>query len=152
MALRYWEELVDGEPLQCRTIVLNKPEIIAFARQYDPQLFHVDARAAADSRFGGIIASSLQTLSCCTRVLVDAQGELAILSGLGMEAVQLPNPVRPRDVLTVAAHWTDLRRSQSKPHQGIATLRFTGTNQKGETVIASGFKYMIACRSRAAEF
>lgn len=147
MAPRYWDDLVNGEPLQCRTICFSQAEIIAFAVQYDPQPFHVDEQAAAASRFGGIIASSLQTLSACTRVLVDAQGEMAVLSGLGIEAVQLPNPVRPDDLLTLDACWADLRRSRSKPDRGMATTRFVARNQKGEIVVESAFKYMIACRS-----
>lgn len=147
MAPRYWDDLVAGEPLHCRTICFSQAEIIAFAVQYDPQPFHVDEQAAAASRFGGIIASSLQTLSACTRVLVDAQGEMAVLSGLGIEAVQLPNPVRPGDLLTLAACWTDLRRSRSKPDRGMATTRFAARNQKGEIVVESAFKYMLACRS-----
>ena len=147
MTPRYWDDIVEGEPLDCSAIVLNLPEIKEFAVKYDPQLFHIDEQAAAESRFGGIIASSLQTLSACTRVLVDAQGDMAILSGLGIEEVQLPNPVRPDDVLTVEACWADLRRSRSKPDRGMATARFKAVNQNGETVIASGFRYMIACRS-----
>jgi len=146
MAPRYWDDIVEGEPLDCRTVVLSLPEIIEFAMKYDPQPFHVDEEAAASSRFGGIIASSLQTLSACTRVLVDAQGNMAILSGLGIEQVHLPNPVRPNDVLTVKACWTDLRRSRSKADRGMATARFKAVNQKGETVMESGFRYMIACR------
>ena len=146
MVPRYWDDIIEGEPLNCRRIVLTLPEIIGFAEQYDPQPFHVDEQAAVASRFGGIIASSLQTLSACTRVLVDAQRDMAILSGLGIEQVQLPNPVRPDDVLTVEACWTGLRRSNSKPDRGMATVRFKASNQKGETVIESGFKYMIACR------
>lgn len=144
---RYWEDLTDGAPLNCRDLVFSQQEIIEFATRYDPQPFHIDEQAAAASRFCGIIASSLQTLSACTRILVDAQGELAILSGLGIEEVVLPNPVRPNDRLTIVAHWAELRKSRSKPDRGMAVLRFTGVNQKGETVIASGFKYMIACRS-----
>lgn len=146
MPPRYWDDITEGERLDCRPIVLSRAEIIAFAKQYDPQLFHIDEQAAAVSRFGGIIASSLQTLSCCTRVIVDAQGEMAILSGLGIEPVQLPNPVRPNDVLTVEACWTDLRRSRSKPDRGMATARFKVVNQKSEIVIESGFRYMVACR------
>lgn len=146
MPPRYWGDITEGERLNCTPIVFSKPEIIEFAKQYDPQLFHIDEAAAAASRFGGIIASSLQTLSCCTRVIVDAQGEMAILSGLGIEPVQLPNPVRPDDTLTVDAFWTDLRRSRSKPDRGMATIRFKGLNQKGEVVIESGFRYMIASR------
>ncbi|NJD91982.1 MAG: acyl dehydratase [Geobacter sp.] len=143
----YWEDLAEGAALDCRNLIFSQEEIIEFAVKYDPQPFHIDVQAAAASRFGGIIASSLQTLSACTRILVDAQGEMAILSGLGIEEVQLPNPVRPDDRLTIAAHWAELRRSRSKPDRGMAVLRFTGVNQKGETVIASGFKYMIACRN-----
>ncbi|MEI6205530.1 MAG: MaoC/PaaZ C-terminal domain-containing protein [Desulfuromonadales bacterium] len=146
MSTRYWDELREGEQLDCRTITFTLQEIMAFAEKYDPQTFHIDEQAAAASRFGGIIASSLQTLSACTRVIVDAQGDMAILSGLGIEAVQLPNPVRPDDILTVETRWVDLRRSSSKPDRGMATARFKAVNQKGETVIESGFKYMIACR------
>lgn len=147
MAPRYWDDLVEGEEIKCRTIELSLPEIIEFAEKYDPQSFHIDERAAAVSRFGGIIASSLQTLSACTRVVVDAQGEMAILTGLHIEQVQLPNPVRPNDLLTLEVYWTDLKRSRSKPDRGMATARFKAVNQKGETVIESGFRYMIACRS-----
>jgi acyl dehydratase len=146
MAVRYWDDLLEGELLDCRPITFTLEEIMAFAQKYDPQMFHIDEQAAAVSRFGGIIASSLQTLSACTRVIVDAQGEMAILSGLHIEQVQLPNPVRPDDVITLEASWTDLRRSKSKPDRGMATTRFKAVNQNGETVIASGFRYMIACR------
>ena len=147
MSTRYWDDLSEGEQLDCQTITFTLPEIVEFAIKFDPQPFHIDEQAAVASRFGGIIASSLQTLSACTRVIVDAQGDMAILSGLGIEAVQLPNPVRPDDVLTVETCWRDLRRSSSKPDRGMATAHFKAVNQKGETVIESGFKYMIACRS-----
>lgn len=144
--LRYWEDLEEGARLDCRPFMLTLPEIVEFARQYDPQFFHIDALAAAESRFGGIIASSLQTLSCCTRVLVDAQGKLAVLSGLSMERVLLPNPVRPEDQLSIDARWAGLRRSRSKPDRGIATIRFKVSNQRKEVVLESGFTYLIACR------
>jgi len=146
MSTRYWDDLTEGEKLVCQTITFTLPEIVEFAIKYDPQPFHIDEQAAADSSFGGIIASSLQTLSACTRVIVDGQGDMAILSGLGIEAVQLPNPVRPNDILTVETRWRELRRSSSKPDRGMATAHFKAVNQKGETVIESGFKYMIACR------
>jgi acyl dehydratase len=144
---RYWDDLVEGEPLNCRPVVLGLEEVVEFARKYDPQLFHVDLEFAAASRFKGIIASSLHTLSACTRVIVDAQKDVEILIGLGMLEVALPNAVRPGDILSVDAYWSNLRRSASKPGQGLATVRFTVRNQHKETVLESGLKYMIACRT-----
>jgi acyl dehydratase len=144
---RYWEDLSEGDPLECRSIVLGLEEIIAFAQKFDPQQFHVNEEVAAASRFKGIIASSLHTLSATTRVIVDAQKDVEILIGLGILEVALPNAVRPDDLLSVDAYWSDLRRSASKPEQGLATVRFTVRNQRGETVLESGYKYMIACRT-----
>lgn len=146
-SMRYWDDLVEGEPLDCRPVLFDLEEIIAFARKYDPQQFHVDEGIAAASRFKGIIASSLHTLSACTRVIVDAQNDVEILIGLGILEVALPNAVRPGDILSVDAYWSDLRRSASKPGQGLATVRFTVRNQRRETVLESGYKYMIACRA-----
>jgi len=145
--MRYWEDLSEGEPLYCRPVVLGLEEIVAFAKKYDPQQFHIDEKIAASSRFKGIIASSLHTLSACTRVIVDAQKDVEILIGLGILEVALPNAVRPDDILSVDAYWSDLRRSASKPGQGLATIRFTVRNQRKETVLESGYKYMVACRT-----
>lgn len=144
---RYWEDLVEGEPLHCCPVILGLEEIIEFARKFDPQLFHIDEKMAATSRFNGIVASSLHTLSACTRVIVDAQKDVEIMIGLGILEVALPNAVRPGDILSVDAYWADLRRSASKPGQGLATVRFTVLNQRKETVLESGYKYMIACRT-----
>lgn len=145
-SIQFWDDLVEGRKLDCRSFALDLEEIIEFARKYDPQLFHIDHAAAGASQFGGIIASSLHTLSACTRVIVDALDGVEIIIGLGILHVALPNAVRPDDILSVDAFWSDLRRSTSKPHQGLATVRFTVRNQQGNTVLESGFKYMVACR------
>ena len=147
MQKKYWEDLSEDEQLCCEPVVLSHREIVEFASRYDPQAFHMDEDDESTLRLGGIIASSLHTLSVCTRALVDAQGELAIISGLGIEQVRLPKPVRPGDELQVEAHWTELRRSQSKPDRGLVTLRFKAVNQKGEIVLESGFKYLVARRA-----
>lgn len=146
-SITFWEDIVEGAPLDCRSFALSREEIMAFAAQYDPQLFHVDHAAAEASRFGGIIASSLHTLSACTRVIVDALNGVEIIIGLGILEVALPNAVYPDDLLAVDAFWSDLRRSTSKPQQGLATVRFAARNQQGKTVLDSGFRYMIACRT-----
>ncbi len=146
MGRRYFEDLSEGERLQCRDVHFTLEEIVGFARQYDPQPFHIDPAAAGESIFGGIIASSLHTLSACTRVVVDAQGDVAILSGVGLHEATMLGPVRPGDTLTVKAWWCDLKRSGSRPDRGFASIRCEVTNQRGERVIGYGYRYMVACR------
>jgi len=149
MAKIHFEDLKAGEPLPCRTFSLDRDEIIRFGKQYDPLPFHIDEEAARNSLFGGLIASSLHLLAACTRVVVEAQGEVSILSGLGIDEVRLPHPVRPGDLLSINACWSDLRRSRSRPDRGIAGLRCTVTNQRGETVAEYGYRYLVACRKTA---
>jgi acyl dehydratase len=146
MEKRYWEDLVEGERFTCRPVAFDREGIVAFGKEYDPWPFHVDEEAAGRSIFGGVIASALQTISSCTRVVVEANGDIAILSGLSIDEVRTPLPVRPGDVLTVEARWEGLRRSRSKPDRGIAGLKCTVVNQKGEAVLEYGYRYLVACR------
>ena len=147
MIKRYFNDLSEGEPLNCQPILMTREAIIEFALKYDPQPFHTDEKAASESVFGGLVASSLHTLSACTRSVVEAQGDIAILSGVGMDEAKMFNPVRPGDILSVEAWWTDLKRSRSKPDLGFAAIRCKVTNQKGEPVIEYGYRYLLACRN-----
>ena len=125
---------------------MTREAIIDFAKKFDPQLFHVDENAASESLFGGLIASSLHTLSACTRVVVEAQGKVAILSGVGLHEVKMFNPVRPGDVLSINARWTELQRSRSKPDRGFASIKCKVANQRNEPVIEYGYRYLIASK------
>ncbi len=146
---KYWEDLIEGELLACRPVTFERSDILFFGRKFDPLPIHTDEVAAATSIFGGVIASALHTLSACTRVVVEAQGDVAIISGIGIDEVKVHNPVRPGDVLTVDARWAGLRRSRSKPDRGIAGIRCTVSNQKGEAVVDYGYRYLVACRDVA---
>jgi acyl dehydratase len=149
MRKKYWEDLNEGERLSCRPVVFERADIIEFAQRFDPQPFHIDERTANASIFGGLIASALHTLAACTRVVVEAQGDLAIMSGLGIDEVRLFNPVRPGDVLSVDACWSGLKRSRSKPDRGVAGLKCKVSNQRGEPVADYGYRYLVACRDSA---
>ncbi len=144
--MKYFENISDGERLQCGPVHMTETSIIEFARQFDPQPFHVDWVAAKNSVFGGIVASSLHTLSACTRVVVQAQGDLAILSGVGMHEVRMFNPVRPDDTLSVEAWWTELKKSVSKPDRGFASIKCRVSNQRKELVLEYGYRYLLACK------
>ncbi len=147
MEKRYFDDIEDGEHLHCQPVLMTREAIIDFGRNFDPQPFHVDENAARASFFGGLVASSLHTLSACTRVVVEAQGNVAILSGLGMCEVKMLNPVRPGDVLSVNAWWTELHRSRSKPDRGFASIKCKVTNQRKEPVIEYGYRYLIICKN-----
>ena len=147
MGKRYFEDLMDGEHLHCQPVVMTREAIIHFGKEFDPQPFHIDERAAGESLFGGLVASSLHTLSACTRAVVEAQGDVAILSGVGMHEVRMFNPVRPGDILTVNAAWAELRRSRTRPERGFASIKCIVTNQRKEPVIEYGYRYLIACRN-----
>lgn len=146
----FFEDIAEGERLDGRPVSISKEAIVKFAAEFDPQPFHVDEETARSSVFGGLIASSLHTLSACTRSVVEAQGRVAILSGVGMDEVKMFNPVRPGDVLDVHACWIDLKRSRSKPERGFGRIRCKVSNQKGEPVIEYGYQYLISCRTAAS--
>jgi acyl dehydratase len=147
MKKRYFEDIAEGERLDCRPVAISKEAIIGFATEFDPQPFHVDEVAARESVFGGLVASSLHTLSACTRTVVEAQGDVAILIGIGMDEVKMFNPVRPGDELIVDARWVDLKKSKSKPDRGFARIRCRVANSRGEAVVEYGYQYLLSCRS-----
>ena len=127
-------------------MAFDREGIVAFGKEYDPLPFHVEGDAARRSIFGDVIASALHTISACTRVVVEAHREIAILSGLSIDEIRTFRPVRPGDVLTVEGRWDGLRRSRSKPDRGIAGVRCRVVNQRGETVLEYGYRYLVACR------
>jgi acyl dehydratase len=144
----FWEDLEEGQKLRCKKIKIEKAELTRFAKKYDPQPFHVDEEAGRKSVFGGLIASALHTLSACTRAVVEAQGNAAIISGLGLDEAKMYNPVRPGDVLSIEATWVDLKRSRSKLNRGFAGIKCRVTNQKGEPITEYGYRYLIECRTK----
>ncbi len=150
MVNKYFENLVDGEQLRCNTVKMTKEGILSFAGEFDPQPFHTNEEVAKTSIFKGLIASSLHTLSACTRVVVDALDDVAILSGVGMDEVIMKNPVRPGDTLNVNAWWTNLKTSKSKPNYGFGTVKCKVVNQNDEPVIEYGYQYII--KSLSAPF
>jgi acyl dehydratase len=146
---KYYEDLFDGESLHCQTVHITKKSILSFAKEFDPQPFHINEQKGKESIFNGLVASSLHTLSACTRVVVDALGNIAILSGVGMDEVKMYNPVRPGDILLVDAWWTNLKKSESKPEYGYGIVKCNVKNKKNEVVIDYGYQYLIATHPKS---
>lgn len=130
---------------------VEESEIIEFGRRFDPQPFHCDPVAARDSVFGGLVASGCH-LFCIRSKLVNEQSDApALLAGLGLERMNLPNPVRPGDALSLEVECIECRESQSRPAAGILRLRNTIVNQDGLPVLEMVAVLMVKRRRPRAE-
>lgn len=128
----YLEDLSVGQRFVSAERTITEGDIVAFARQFDPQPFHTDPEAARDTFFHGLAASGWHTAALSMRLLVD--GGLPIAGGLIGAGGQLewPRPTRPGDTLHTEAEIQKIAPSRSRPDRGMATLRIETRNQDGE--------------------
>ena len=146
-ALRF-DELRVGQRFVSGTHRIDEEQIRAFAGQFDPQPFHLDAAAAKESLFGGLVASGWHTAAITMRLLVEGGVPLAGgIVGAGGE-ITWPAPVRPGDVLRVESEVVELRPSRSRPDRGIATVRSETRNQSGDVVQVLVAKLIVPRRTQ----
>jgi acyl dehydratase len=147
MSQRYFEDLQTGERFKSATYKVSEEQIVSFAREFDPQPFHLDKAVARQTMFEGLIASGWQTAAITMRLFVQTLNFAEGAIGLGVDEVRWPNAVRPNDVLQVETEIIDLRLSQSKPSHGIVRLRNVTTNQNEETVQTMTASALVLRRS-----
>lgn len=134
--LLYWEDLQQGGTLEIGSHTFTEEEIVAFARQFDPQPFHIDPEAAKKSFFKGLIASGWHTCAIAMRLMVDKYvNRSASLGSPGLDNIRWLAPVRAGDTITYRRVITAARASESKPEIGLLQSRWEATNQRGETVM-----------------
>jgi acyl dehydratase len=132
---RYFEDFHPGQEIDLGRRPVSEEEIIGFARQYDPQPFHVDREAAAASMFGGVIASGWHTCSMMMRMVVDHLfAGSASLGSPGVEKIRWHQPVRPGDTLAVRYRTLRVKPSASRPDRGVVWSEWEARNQDGELV------------------
>jgi acyl dehydratase len=132
----YLEDFSAGQVFESPTRTLTKDEIIAFARQYDPQPFHIDEAAAKTSVYGGLIASGWQTVGIMMRFMWDAfLKDTASLGSPGSDEIRWLKPVRPDDTLRGRFTIVDVVPSRSKPDRGIVHTLAEILNQRDEVVM-----------------
>lgn len=147
---RYFEDFRPGEVTEFGDYLVTEQEIVEFATRYDPQPFHIDRAAAADSIFGDLIASGWMTGSIMMRLLVDHFISPASSMGSpGVDEVRWHRPVRPGDRLRVRLTVIEAKRSQSKPDRGIVRVQQEMLNQHGDTVMSLRGMSLAKCRGPA---
>ena len=132
---RYLEDFAVGQVFKSGRKRVDKAEIFAFAREYDPQPYHLDEEAAKKSPFAGLAASGWHTAALTMRLLVES--EFAPAGGIvggGFDELRWPQPVRPGDELHVESEILEVRPSRSRPAQGLVKVRTTTFNQRDEPV------------------
>ena len=133
----YWEDIEPGTVARFGSKLVDREEVIAFARQFDPQPFHLSDEAAAKTYFGRLSASGWHSCAMTMRMLVDhmAEHEQAGLGSPGVESLRWRRPVFPGDVLRVESRVLDKRESQSRPDMGSYRSTVTVFNQNDEPVM-----------------
>ena len=146
----YLDDLRVGQRFVSGTYRIDEEQLRAFAGQFDPQPFHLDAEAAKETFFGGLVASGWHTAAITMRLLVESGLPIAGgIIGAGGE-IAWPKPVRPGDVLQVQSEVLELRPSRSRPDRGIATVRSETRNQRGDTVQVLVAKLVVPRSAQSA--
>ena len=145
MALLTLDDLSPGQTYEAGPITITRDALVAFARDYDPQPFHLDEAAAKDTFVGTLIGSGWQTAALGMRLL--AQGLIARSTSMGspgIAALRWVRPVLPGDSLSATIRVEAVRPSASKPDRGIAQLAMVLVNGRGETVMTQDFAVLFA--------
>ena len=136
MTSHYFEDFRPGDTLTLGSRAVTEAEIIAFARDYDPQFFHTDPEAARHSAFGGLVASGWQSCGIFMRLVVDGLlKESSALASPGVDEIRWLKPVRPDDVLSGRLTVLEATPSRSKPDRGLVKHACELSNQRGEVVM-----------------
>jgi acyl dehydratase len=142
----YLDDLAVGQRFRSDSYRVEETRMKEFAAEFDPQPFHLDEAAAAQSVFGGLVASGWYTAAIAMRLLATGGFPLAEgLVGLGGE-IAWPKPTRAGDLLTLESEIIQITPSRSRPDRGIVTMRSELINQRGETVYVLTAKLVVSKR------
>jgi acyl dehydratase len=132
----YFEDMPAGSVRESTPRTITREEMLAFARQYDPQPFHLDDAAARQTIYGGLIASGWLTVAVMMRLLWDTLLKDAVsLGSPGADEVRWLKPVRPGDTLRARFTILEAIPSRSTPDRGVLRTLTEMLNQDGETVM-----------------
>src|SRR6478609_6701073 len=121
----FLEDMTVGLRRELGTFTFTADNIKTFAREFDPQPFHLDEEAGRKSLFGGLCASGWQTCAVAMRLTVDNMlRESSSLGSPGLESLNWLKPVYPGDVLSLRHTITESRALRKRPETGIVRSRW----------------------------
>ncbi len=132
----YFEDFTAGSVIELGSVVMTEDEIIEFATKYDPQPFHTDPVAAAESPFGRLVASGWHTALMGVRLMIKAMADDGASHGSpGVDKMRWLFPVYPGDTVSARCRITSTRESASRPDRGYLGLTIEMENQDGVMVL-----------------
>ncbi len=149
MTVHYLEDFTVGQTYGSPRLRVDEARAIDFAKEFDPQPFHLDDKVARGTIFSGLAASGWHTAAMTMRLLVDGELKPAGgIIGLGFDEFRWPRPVRPGDELHLTSEILEVRPSKSRPDQGLVKVRTTTFNQNNEPVQITVGNLMVPRRTR----
>jgi acyl dehydratase len=142
----YLDDLEVGQRFTSSTHAIDEAQIKAFARQFDPQPFHVDGEAAKASLFGHLVASGWHTAAISMRLLTESVPIDNGVIGAGGD-IAWPRPTLPGDILTVTSVIEEITPSRSRPDRGIVRMRSETRNQRDEIVQVLNSRLVVLRRA-----
>ena len=134
--LLHYEDFTVGESWDLGAYRVTAEEIRGFAREFDPQFFHLDEDRAKSSVLGGLSASGWHTCGILMRLIVDGYlGRTAGMGSPGFDEVKWLKPVYAGETLTGRMTVLAKRQSKSRPEMGLVTMRWEACSAQGETKI-----------------
>lgn len=130
----YLDDLFVGQKFVSGGHLIDEAQIVAYAQQFDPQVFHLDAEAAKHTFFQGLAASGWHTASVSMRLVTESIPLADGVIGGGMEELAWPQPTRPGDILQVDSEIIEIIPSQSKPNRAMVRVLCHTRNQRGEVL------------------
>src|SRR6476659_3769672 len=109
---RAFEDFPVGTRLVSSSWTVTAEEIIDFARKFDPQSFHLDAKSAEKTLLGGLAASGWHTAAVSMRLFIDTMNVAGGIIGMGVDELKWPNAVRPGDELRLEIEILEARHSK----------------------------------------
>lgn len=147
---QYFEDFSEGDEFEAGPVRFSEEEIVAYAREFDPQPFHTDAQFAREHFYGGLIASGFHVLSKTASALVQA----GFLRGGGMgspglDVLRWKKPVRPGDELVVILRVLHTRTSGTRPDRGYVEFELKAVDENGDVVMSYRATQVLKRRSQA---
>lgn len=133
---RKFEDLDVGEQRTSSHRVVTEEDIVAFARQYDPQWFHAEPDNAKESIFGEVVASGIHLLAIWRQLDHEMNRDIDFVCGVGWDEVRMKKAVRPGDTVRATSQIVSLAPSRSGKARGTAITRYALVNQHGEEVLS----------------